>query len=244
MIVNVYRKPNRQATEWEEITNVIQPITFSQRGDKELDGGSFQYYTTEKDLYPQFALYKIQIDEEVYEWHGFVKNAKLRNNLWKVTVSLVEITKVAEGEIIDGFKVTQPRTGTQKRLNEVLLRILRHTPALQPTKALYQKYRYNVADQPEGIVEALENTISPEFEFNTQTTLWEALLQIGDCFGALPKIIVVNNQYRVVYYFVNQATSTETQIDTDTNVFASGKMIDESQFNSRLSTLAENVIEE
>lgn len=91
---------------------------------------------------------------------------------------------------------------------------------------------------------ALRSVIAPEFKWNTQTTLWECLLQIGAVIDAMPRLVSNSNgNYTVVTFeFVNTyGNAVENISDQWTN--ADGQNVEESQYNTTLRSLVENLRE-
>lgn len=91
----------------------------------------------------------------------------------------------------------------------------------------------------------LNNTVAPQFKWNTQTSLWECLVQIGAVIDAIPRLIrATNGQFIVVTFsFVNvYATEVNAIYDGATNVV--GENVEEGQYNTAFSAIVENLMEE
>lgn len=246
---------------WEDITaKCIQPIEMFLRGDKELDGATFFYYAARDNEDITLAGYRVTFTDgdtvEVTTWLGFEECAKVRTGVYKVRVTLAEVSKIAEGVLLSGFAVTQDEA-LSKTLASELPRLLdnAYTSVRGDTSSGDSEVPdiFALGLSP-NMLAVFQNTICPEFKFNTQTTLWEALLEFGNCVGAMPRVrfgaVTVSslkesgNRYLVDFYFVTKSAGTVTDIDEGAQVVAAGKSLDKEQYNSNLTMVAENVIEE
>lgn len=91
---------------------------------------------------------------------------------------------------------------------------------------------------------ALKSIIAPEFKWNTQTTLWECLLQIGAVIDAIPRLTADDNgNYTVVTFDFVNAYVNEVDKISDLWTNAEGESVDESQYNTRLRSTVENLRE-
>lgn len=94
------------------------------------------------------------------------------------------------------------------------------------------------------VTNALAAVASPEFKWNTQTSVWECLVQIGAVIDAIPRLVedASGNLTVVTFEFVNSWDNVlETLDDGSTNVI--GESVEESQYNTSLSSIVENLRE-
>lgn len=222
----------------------IVPVDMQLHLSEQLDGGSASYYKTEpktQGVNTPLDKYSIAIDTLTADYVGIDKRAFVKwankttgTAIYKHTVELTEPTKLLQGVLIDGFAVTQPDPPT-KTLLQVLQRILASTPFDNPI--------YSV-DMITKEATALSLTISPQFRWNTQSTLFEVLKDIGAVIGALPRLVADDNgDFTLIRYeFINDSeTSVTDWIDGAT---AFGESVSEEDYNSALSAVVENLQEE
>lgn len=105
-----------------------------------------------------------------------------------------------------------------------------------------QRFKLTKADV--AVRRALHKVIAPEFKWNTQTTLWECLLQVGAVIDAMPRLVADNEgNYTVITFdFVNASVGEVNWID-DSLTNALGEDVDERQYNTALSAIVENLRE-
>lgn len=233
-----------------ETLKAVAPVDIQLHLGEELDSGTVEYYSKETlhttdNIEKALAQYSVMIGAVTYYFIGVESRALVKiltkpvlgvggEGLYKTSVSLVEPTKLLQGVMADGFAVTQPDPPT-KTLHDVVTRVLAHTPFDNPTYSL---------TTDTTVVNVLKATISPEFRWNTQTTLYEILKDIGTVIDALPRLTKgINGDFTVVTYdFINADGNTAT-IETGAEN-AIGESISESDYNSALSAVVENLQEE
>ena len=144
--------------------------------------------------------------------------------------------------MIDGFGVSQPENYDDRQtLKAVVDRLLAVTPfddaqSEMPTFTL---------TNDETVLNALSSVKSPQFKWNTQTSLWECLVQVGAVIDAMPMLVKgTDGNYTVVTFeFVNAYEHEVKSIDDGlTNAF--GDSVDERLYNSALSSIVENLRED
>lgn len=233
-------------------SKTITPIVIDEQLNTELDSGTISYLTTEpdsKELNEALARYSIGIEHivdgnsqnEQFDFVGMDSRALLRKgtdgqSVYKHQVSLTEPSKLLQGVMIDGLGVTQPEDyNSRKTLKDVVERLFAVTP--------FDERRFWLTSD-ETVVNVLSEIIAPEFKWNTQTSLWECLLQVGAVIDAMPRLVAdgSGNYTIVTFDFVNANGREATDIsDTFTNV--EGQSIDESLYNTALSSIVENLRE-
>lgn len=217
---------------------VISPVKWAERLSEEFDSGTVTYYSTQATANPPLDGYELTVGTRTFDFIGTEEVAKVKNGLYKHTVYLTEPTKLLEGTLIDGFAVTQPETDeNRKTLYDVIERLLTVNP--------FDGSIYTLTTD-QTVVTALLGTISPEFRWNTQTTLYECLMEAGAVINAIPRLLKNSvGEFTVVSFdFINAYKQAATSPFTTDNVNAYGESVDEAQFNSRLAAVVENLIEE
>lgn len=234
---------------WQDITSKCQyPISISQRLDRELDGGSFAFISndsTKDKIVAPLTRHRITASDSTgtieADFVGASQRALMRNSvdgytaLFKHNVALTETTKLLEGVLIDGMGVTQPNTGAQKSLYDVVKRLLKYT----------NKGQFVFTDNA-NIRTLFENTESPQFRWSPQSTLWECLLDIASVIDAIPYLeeVIVSSRTQLQVNFLLLNTN-ETKVDTliDEYTYSYGESVNEQQYNSKLSAIVENIKE-
>lgn len=233
----------------------IVPVDLQWRLNEQLDGGTANYIKTEdKALGANTPLdkYSVTIDNETFEFVGMDSFAVWKRQrasrtdesgnvsfytaeIRKHRIALTEPTKLLQGVMIDGFQVTQPNPPT-KTLKDVITRVLKYSP--------FDGQRFYLTTDT-TIVGVLAATISPEFRWNTQTTLFEVLQDIGAVINAIPRLVSgANGEFTVVTYdFVDDYGTAVTDL-ADGFTTDTGNSVDGDQYNSELTAVVENLTEE
>lgn len=94
-------------------------------------------------------------------------------------------------------------------------------------------------------VSLLQKTISPQFKWSTQTTLWECLCDIGSVIDAIPRL-VASDENKFVYVDFDLVNDKSNEIGQllDERTIDYGEEVDDSQFNTQLRSVVENIKEE
>lgn len=238
-----------------EILHGIVPLDLQWRLNEQLDGGTANYLKTEnKDIGVNTPLdkYSVTIDNETFEFVGMDSYAVWKRKsvaqtdesgnvsfytaeIRKHQIALTEPTKLLQGVTIDGFQVTQPNPPT-KTLKDVVTRVLKYSP--------FDGQRFYLTTDT-TVVSVLAATISPEFRWNTQTTLFEVLQDIGAVINAIPRLVSgANGEFTVVTYdFVDNYGTAVTDL-ADGFTTDTGNSVDGDQYNSELTAVVENLTEE
>lgn len=219
------------------VSTAIVPVSYTRRLSEEFDNGTVTYYSTSGAMNAPIDKYEIIVSQKTYDFIGTEEVAKVKNGLYKHVVYLTEPTKLLEGVLIDGFAVSQPKAeNLRKTLYDVVTRLLAVTP--------FDESIYTLTTQA-AIVGVLQATISPEFRFNTQTTLFECLMEVGAVINAFPRLTKDGNgEFTVVTFdFINEYGQAVTA-SPFTDVSAYGENVDEEQYHSKLAAVVENLIEE
>lgn len=219
------------------VSTAIVPVSYTRRLSEEFDNGTVTYYSTNGEMNAPIDKYEIIVSQKTYDFIGTEEVAKVKNGLYKHVVYLTEPTKLLEGVLIDGFAVSQPKAeNLRKTLYDVVTRLLAVTP--------FDESIYTLTTQA-TIVGVLQATISPEFRFNMQTTLFECLMEVGAVINAFPRLTKDGNgEFTVVTFdFINEYGQAVTA-SPFTDVSAYGENVDEEQYHSKLAAVVENLIEE
>ena len=126
-------------------------------------------------------------------------------------------------------------------LEKVVNRLLNVTPL----------HKYNGESQAfvlvtnEDAKKLLQNTLSPQFKWSTQTTLWECLCDIGSVIDAIPRLVADSNgEYRQVTFDLINSKTAETDEMLDDYAIDYAEEVDDRQYNTQLRSVVENIKEE
>lgn len=206
-------------SEWRELNNLkygkaFYPVEISEKLSEELDSGELKFYTDSREndgkemLYPQMTMFSIEIDTGTerarqFYFYGTDTAEKLNPYLWKHRVMLVEPTKDLEGVILDGLGFAQPEDNSKRM---TLYGIVQRLLACTPLRTYLQPQKYTLTDEEE-IVEILqaqtvEEKLLPEFFWSSQTTLKEALCDIGAYCNLYPRLTLnpATNEYTLITF--------------------------------------------
>lgn len=242
-----------------ELTSrIVTPLQITEQLDVTLDSGELNYIFTEQDtdgLREPLSMYFVIVEENLpserhWQFVGIDSRAFLRRNtagdvIYKHKVALTETSKLLQGVLIDGMAVTQPEDeGQRETLYDVTERLFK-VAQFDDARNVVEKFRFSDAN----VIKILQAIKSPQFKWNTQTTLWECLEQIGAVIDAIPKVergydndSGETESFDVAFEFVN-ATDNEATAISDQWVNIYGENVDESQYNTALGSVVENLHE-
>ena len=214
-------------TEWTE-QEAVFPVIQTQRLDRELDDGEVKVIDTNGLHAP---LFMCKIDDTYYV--GNDTTSIIKGDLAEHSFQLTEPSKILQGYQIEGLGVTQPSDLSQRKsLYSVLERLLRAN-----------KGDFTITTDTK-VVGVLQGVISPQFLWNYQTLLWECLCDIGDVIDAIPRLVYKDGRFKeITFDFVNESeTVVEEMVDDYTT--SVGATVDEAQYNSQMSAIVANIVEE
>lgn len=239
-----------------DVLEAKSPIELVFQLGAEMDSGTVRYLKTEKEakgVVAPLAHYNVSVVSpdpnvpfEIYWFVGTDSRALVRTEengqaLYSHEVALVEPSKVLEGVLIDGLGVTQPEAVADRdSLYDVVVRLFSTTPF----DYAQETGNYFTLTSNNEVLTALKSVKSPEFKWNTQTTLWECLVQIGAVIDAIPRLVNAANKYIIVTFDFINAYENEVEAIDDATENAVGESVEESQYNSRLRSIVENLLEE
>lgn len=134
--------------------------------------------------------------------------------------------------VIIMYVCAKPNAAT---LEDVVNRLLMFSP--------FDGQRFTLTDDY-TVLGVLQSVVSPEFKWNTQTTLWECLLQIGAVIDAVPRLVMDGDgKYTVVTFDFVNAFGNKADNISDQWTNADGQNINEGLYNTALSAVVENLRE-
>ena len=246
---------------WHELNNftygkAFYPVEVSEKLSEELDSGELKFYTDSRHndgkemLYPQKTMFSIEIDTGTdrarkFYFYGTDTAEKLNPYLWKHRVLLVEPTKDLEGVILDGLGFAQPEDNSKRMtLYDIVQRLLACTPLrIQGQPQKYTLISESEAPEIIAILKAqtIEEKLLPEFFWSSQTTLKEALCDIGAYCNLYPRLTLnpTTNAYTVITF---DEVNKVREFLEGMGYVAEMVSQNEEQYVSELETNAQNVI--
>ena len=194
--------------EWKEL-KVYNTAVEDERCDEQLDSGNLQVISKDITPFADYSMIKIERDDgedkkETF-YYGFDTVEKRMGNYNIHTLELVEPTRALMGLLIDGKAITQSidQDNEKQSLWVVLNRLL----STQKLKSTLQSndYEYVTSDHTKynkDTINLLLATISPEFYWQAQTTLWECLCDIGNVINCIPRVTanIEKTAFNCIYF--------------------------------------------
>lgn len=197
----------KKGNAWERL-RVYNSVTFDERQDEQFDTGSVQVVSDSVEAFPDFSITRTtQQDgesEKVTYFASFDTVEKRAQGYYIHSLELVEPTRLLMGILIDGRKVTQPIEGSGQE-KKTLLQV---TQGLLNTFELLESGaipRIRIADSGR---DTLNEVISPEFHWESETSLWECLCDIANVINAMPRLLYKENsaQFELTFDKINEVT--------------------------------------
>lgn len=257
MITAKFERKTPLGTDWENITvTTVAPVETEFKQDREFDTGTATYKSYADDSgdveMPPFSMYRLTLtdgtDTLVNTFCGVESKAKTRNAqtngtkaLYTHNVSMIEGSKLLQGVLLDGFGVAQPETEADRT---TLFFEVNRLLAVTPTRLVGEQQAYTLTTDSE-IVNILNGTKAPQFRWSNQTTLWEALIDIGAVIDCIPQLELnsAGTAFNVVTFVPVNSVGNEYESLVDEFTNAVGDSTDIEQYNSNLVAVLENLVE-
>lgn len=125
-------------------------------------------------------------------------------------------------------------------LEEVVDRLLAVTSLRKRNQS--QVFKFN----PESKVKSLlTNTLAPQFKWSPQTTVWECLCDVGSVIDAIPRLKADDaGKFVYVDFDLVNDTAGDTGKLLDKYAIDYAEEVDDSQYNTQLRSVVENIKEE
>lgn len=218
---------------WQDV-DFFYPLKFSKKLNLEFDSGSYNTLTQNEASIEPYQLVKIETDNETLYYYA-TPSEEWKPTINQMSYELVEVSKELTGIFLDGVASTN-LIGQTKTLLQVVDRLLKITPLRREGQA--QKY----AITTNSAVMAKLGKNAPEFRWSAQTSLWEALVDIGACIDAIPRLTAVSSTATVcdviTFDFVNATDETESINDYIGRL----RGVNEEQYCSEIETNVQNLV--
>lgn len=260
IFVYVYKKDEQTGEMSWQLRKGVYPAFLNKRLDEELDSGVITFYTKTPELLPPLTMVKVELNDQNWDeendtdyntdkryYLGNDSYVKVNSRLYEHTFNLVEPTKLLEGVKIDGRWISQPEDEAQRKsLYDVLKELLAVTPLRTTQEAASEmagtrKAPYVVTDDA-AVVAALQGVKSPEFRWDSQTTLWECLNDIAAMIDAIPRLTANAAETAfdtITFDFVNETN----RVVESMSCISESMSFEEGQYCSAIETQAENIVE-
>lgn len=180
--------------EWVEQTP-CNSAEFDERLDEQIDTGSVQLLSAVETPFPDFCTVKMLLNDGKEEkelcYRAFDAVEKRGAGYYVHTLELVEPTRELMGVLIDGIKFTQPIEGEKLSLKEALTRISKKAVLLPKGFGSDEVVFLFDWNKNPSVSRILDETVSPEFHWESETSLWEVLCDVGNVINCIPRLYIV-----------------------------------------------------
>lgn len=213
-------------------------MVFDERRDGQIKSAMCYIVTQEKTRFKPMRKAKLVIQDETttktFYYFAYFKSQKRGPNYWWHEVTLIDVAKRVQGQMIDGLRVVQD-TNNSVTLYDTFKRLCDTTPLRLTT----QSNLYNPTTDS-TIVSLMQSIRSPEYAWSCRTLMWECLKEIGmDMGGYFPSVEFGDNgQYILTFFPTDEITQTINGLD----YISIAEGVDASQVCSEIDTDIANII--
>lgn len=223
--------------QWKTYHTYNQTV-FDERRDGQIKSAMCYIVTQEKTRFKPMRKAKLVIQDETatktFYYFAYFKSQKRGPNYWWHEVTLIDVAKRVQGQMIDGLRVVQDADNSIT-LYDTFKRLCDTTPLRLTT----QSNLYNPTTDS-TIVSLMQSIRSPEYAWSCRTLMWECLKEIGmDMGGYFPSVEFGDNGQYVLTFFPTDEIS-QTINDLDYISIAEG--VDANQVCSEIDTDIANII--
>lgn len=172
------------------------------------------------------------------DYFAYFTVQKRAPDYWLQSVILIEVSRKAQLEPIDGLRVIQDGE-TKTTLYDTLTRLVNTTPFRLNSRG----NRYSITTDG-SVVKVLKSVVSPEFAWSCRTLLWECLKEIGAAMGGyIPVLSFADKSFPSDKYeisFVNTSGTTKTVEKLDYKSYSFG--VEEGEVCSETDSDIANII--
>ncbi len=197
--------------QWKSYDIYNQSI-FDERCDGQIKSAMCYIITTEKTRFKPMRKAKLVVEDgttsKTFYYFAYFKSQQRGPNYWWHEVTLIDVAKKVQGQLIDGMRVVQNENNsitlydTFKRLCDTTQFRLTsesnfYTPTLSST-----------------IIQIMQAIPSPEYSWSCRTLMWECLKEIGiDMGGYFPSVAFGDNgEYILSFFQTDNITNTITEL--------------------------------
>ena len=223
--------------QWKTYHTYNQTV-FDERRDGQIKSAMCYIVTQEKTRFKPMRKAKLVIQDETttktFYYFAYFKSQKRGPNYWWHEVTLIDVAKRVQGQMIDGLRVVQD-TNNSVTLYDTFKRLCDTTPLRLTT----QSNLYNPTTDS-TIVSLMQSIRSPEYAWSCRTLMWECLKEIGmDMGGYFPSVEFGDNGQYVLTFF---PTDEIMQTINGLNYISIAEGVDANQVCSEIDTDIANII--
>lgn len=223
--------------QWKTYHTYNQTV-FDERRDGQIKSAMCYIVTQEKTRFKPMRKAKLVIQDETttktFYYFAYFKSQKRGPNYWWHEVTLIDVAKRVQGQMIDGLRVVQD-TNNSVTLYDTFKRLCDTTPLRLTT----QSNLYNPTTDS-TIVSLMQSIRSPEYAWSCRTLMWECLKEIGmDMGGYFPSVEFGDNGKYILTFF---PTDEITQTINDLDYISIAEGVEANQVCSEIDTDIANII--
>lgn len=223
--------------QWKTYQTYNQTI-FDERRDGQIKSAMCYIITSEKTRFKPMRKAKLVIEDEsvtkTFYYFAYFKSQQRGANYWWHEVTLIDVAKKVQGQMIDGLRVVQD-TNNSVTLYDTFKRLCDTTPL----RLTSQSNLYNPTTDG-AIVFRMQSIKSPEYAWSCRTLMWECLKEIGmDMGGYFPSVEFGDNGQYILTFF---PTDEIVQQISDLDYISIAEGVDANQVCSEIDTDIANII--
>ena len=197
--------------QWKSYDIYNQSI-FDERCDGQIKSAMCYIITTEKTRFKPMRKAKLVVEDgttsKTFYYFAYFKSQQRGPNYWWHEVTLIDVAKKVQGQLIDGMRVVQ-NANNSITLYDTFKRLCDTTPfRLTSESNLYTPTLSST------IIQIMQAIPSPEYSWSCRTLMWECLKEIGiDMGGYFPSVAFGDNgEYILSFFQTDNITNTITEL--------------------------------
>lgn len=197
--------------QWKSYDIYNQSI-FDERCDGQIKSAMCYIITTEKTRFKPMRKAKLVVEDgttsKTFYYFAYFKSQQRGPNYWWHEVTLIDVAKKVQGQLIDGMRVVQNENNSIT-LYDTFKRLCDTTPfRLTSESNLYTPTLSST------IIQIMQAIPSPEYSWSCRTLMWECLKEIGiDMGGYFPSVAFGDNgEYILSFFQTDNITNTITEL--------------------------------
>ena len=197
--------------QWKSYDIYNQSI-FDERCDGQIKSAMCYIITTEKTRFKPMRKAKLVVEDgttsKTFYYFAYFKSQQRGPNYWWHEVTLIDVAKKVQGQLIDGMRVVQ-NANNSITLYDTFKRLCDTTPF-----RLTSESNFYTPTLSSTIIQIMQAIPSPEYSWSCRTLMWECLKEIGiDMGGYFPSVAFGDNgEYILSFFQTDNITNTITEL--------------------------------
>ena len=197
--------------QWKSYDIYNQSI-FDERCDGQIKSAMCYIITTEKTRFKPMRKAKLVVEDgttsKTFYYFAYFKSQQRGPNYWWHEVTLIDVAKKVQGQLIDGMRVVQ-NANNSITLYDTFKRLCDTTPF-----RLTSENNFYTPTLSSTIIQIMQAIPSPEYSWSCRTLMWECLKEIGiDMGGYFPSVAFGDNgEYILSFFQTDNITNTITEL--------------------------------